>query len=295
MSVVVIFRDEERFITEAIDSVFAQTYPHWELLLVDDGSADASPALARQVAEREASRVRYLQHPGGVNRGMSASRNLGIRHARGAYLAFLDADDTWLATKLAEQVAVLNEQPGAAMVYGATQWWYSWTGHAEDSGRDFVHPLGVAADVPLPPPVVVTQMLRHEGTSPCTCSILVRRDVVQRVGAFEESFKSLYEDQAFCAKVCLSYPVVASSQCWYRYRQHPDSACAVAGRTGADRVARRDFLGWLEGYLVQNEIKYPDVWAALRHEQWCSRHPRLEDGLERARRLARRVTSMVSA
>src|SRR5687768_6214760 len=97
VSVVIIFWNAERFIQESIKSVFAQTYPAWELLLVDDGSNDGSTAVARRYTEQHPERVRSLEHPGHANRGMSASRNLGIRYAHGAYIAFLDADDVWFS------------------------------------------------------------------------------------------------------------------------------------------------------------------------------------------------------
>src|SRR5713226_10047705 len=93
VSVIMIFLDEEKFIREAIESVFPQTYDNWELLLVDDGSTAGSTDIARRYAEQHPGKVRYLDHEGHRNRGMSASRNLGIRHARGDYIAFLDADD----------------------------------------------------------------------------------------------------------------------------------------------------------------------------------------------------------
>jgi glycosyltransferase involved in cell wall biosynthesis len=83
VSAIIIFFDAERWLAEAIDSVRAQTLGDWELLLVDDGSRDGGPALARVEAARAPDRVRYLQHPGHQNRGMSAARNLGLRHARG--------------------------------------------------------------------------------------------------------------------------------------------------------------------------------------------------------------------
>src|SRR5215475_5728613 len=95
VSVVIIFLNAECFIQEAIESVFAQAYPAWELLLVDDGSSDASTTIAQRYAEQHRHQVRCLEHPGHANRGMSASRNLGIRNARGPYIAFLDADDVW--------------------------------------------------------------------------------------------------------------------------------------------------------------------------------------------------------
>ena len=81
VSVVMPFLDGIRFLPEAIDSVVTQTYPEWELLLVDDGSTDGSSALARDYARGRPDRIRYLEHAGHANRGKSTSRNLGI--ARG--------------------------------------------------------------------------------------------------------------------------------------------------------------------------------------------------------------------
>src|SRR5690349_4685532 len=106
VSVVMIFFNAEQFIEEAILSVVAQAYTCWELLLVDDGSCDGSTALARTYARRYPSRVRYFEHPQHSNRGMSASRNLGIQHASGEYITFLDADDVWFPNTLQRQVDV---------------------------------------------------------------------------------------------------------------------------------------------------------------------------------------------
>src|SRR5262249_40041371 len=136
VSVIIIFLNAEKFLQEAIESVVAQTYDHWELLLADDGSTDGSTGIARQYADHYPGKVRYLEHAGHQNRGMSASRNLGIRHAVGEYIAFLDADDVWLPHKLEEQVAILNAHPETGMVYGATQVWHSWTGDPKDIPRD---------------------------------------------------------------------------------------------------------------------------------------------------------------
>src|SRR3954451_25115181 len=80
VSVVTPFLNAERFLAEAVDSVLAQTYTDWELLLVDDGSSDGSTEVARNYVGLNPARVRYLEHPGHMNRGTSASRNLGIRH-----------------------------------------------------------------------------------------------------------------------------------------------------------------------------------------------------------------------
>jgi glycosyltransferase involved in cell wall biosynthesis len=267
VSAVIIFLDAERFLDEAVESVLAQTFTDWELVLVDDGSTDRSTAIARQWAAAHPGRVRYVEHPGHANRGMSASRNLGIRSSRGPYVALLDADDVWLPAKLEQQVALLEAHPGVAMVYGPTQWWYGWTGRPEDERRDFVHHLGVEPGQPIAPPTLLVRLLRDEGISPCTCSMLVRRRVLERVGGFEESFRGLYEDQALCAKICLEWPVLASNDCSYRYRQHADSACAVAEREGSRQATRLVFLDWLSTYLRQHGGAYPEVSAALERER----------------------------
>ena len=83
---------------------------------------------------RRPERVRLLAHPGGENRGISASRNLGIRAARGRYLAFLDADDVWMPDKLERQVAALEGRHEVAMTYGPTERWYWGTGRPSDLG-----------------------------------------------------------------------------------------------------------------------------------------------------------------
>lgn len=287
VSVVVIFWNAERFIQEAIESVLGQTYPAWELLLVDDGSSDGSTAIACHYAGRYSERVRYLEHPGHTNRGMSASRNLGIRDARGPYIALLDADDAWFPNTLQDQVAVLEAHPQAAMVYGPIQWWYSWTGQPEDRERDYVERLGVPADVVIQPPGPLPLFLRDKAAVPS--GILARREVVERVGGFEDAFRGEYEDQVFCTKICLNAPVIASSRCWYRYRQHPDSCVLRGQRTGETHAARLRFLNWLATYLSERRARAGRVRWALELEFWRYRHPRAFRLLCRADQAVNRI------
>jgi glycosyltransferase involved in cell wall biosynthesis len=272
VSVIIIFWNAEPFLAEAVASVVAQSYPHWELLLVDDGSTDGSTALAQQLVASDPQRLRYLEHPEHANRGMSATRNLGIAHARGAYLAFLDADDVWLPQTLEEQVEILRTQPDAGMVYGPIEWWYSWTDRPEDRERDYVERLGVPANTLHPPPRLLSLFLRNRAAVPS--GMMVRRDLAERLGGFENGFRGEYEDQVFCAKVCLNASVFASNRCWYRYRQHPNSAVASGIRTGATHAARLTYLNWLADYLTSNGITDAGVWRALRLEFWRFRHPR---------------------
>jgi len=118
ISGIMIFFNPGKFIEEAIASVVDQTYDNWELLLVDDGSSDESTAIALEYAQKYPDKIRYLEHEGHQNRGMSATRNLGIRNAQGEYLAFLDSDDVWSPRKLEEQLAILEAHPTAALVFG---------------------------------------------------------------------------------------------------------------------------------------------------------------------------------
>jgi glycosyltransferase involved in cell wall biosynthesis len=296
-----IFYNAEKFIHEAIESVFAQTYNGWELLLVDDGSGDSSTAIARQWAQQYPQKVRYFEHDGHQNRGMSASRNLGIRHASGEYIAFLDADDVYLPAKLEQQVTVLNAQPTAAMIYGPTQHWYSWTGKAEDRRRDTMRKLGVTPDSLIQPPRLPTLFLRREAQTPGTCGVLVRRKAIERIGAFEESFRGMFEDQVFFYKVCLSAPVFVESGCWSRYRQHPHSHARVMYRAGQyDRKegpnpASRVFLSWLKEYLTEQRVLDAELWNALERQLWPYRHPflyRLSSLMRQVKQIERKLKQM---
>lgn len=273
ITAIIIFLNAERFLEEAIQSVFAQSYDEWELLLVDDGSTDGSQEIARVYATMYPQKVRYIEHPGHENRGMSASRNAGLREARGEYIAFLDSDDVWLPEKLEQQLAILDAHPEAAMVYGATQYWYSWSGHPEDASRDFVPEIGVRADTLVNPPALVSVLLQNQIATSTGC--LARRHIMQEVGGYEESFRGLFEDQVFYSKVSLRAPVFVSSQCWYKYRRHADSCCSVMERAGSHHAERLAFLNWLETYSLEQGIEDASLVDAIKKERWKSRHPSL--------------------
>lgn len=271
VSVIVIFLNSEQFIQEAIDSIIAQTYDNWELLLVDDGSNDRSTKIALQHAEQYPNKIVYCEHEGHQNRGMSASRNLGIRNAKGEYIAFLDADDVWLPPKLERQVAIMESQPEAAMVYGPVERWYSWTGNPEDTQRDFVAQLNVPLNTLAKPPTLLIPFLLRE--NPATTVGLMRREVVESVGGYEEMFGGMYEDQAFYTKLCLKFPIFVAGESWYRWRKHSDSCCATAVSNKQYSAARSEFLNWLEQYLVQQQVKDSEIWKVLHHQLWPYRHP----------------------
>src|SRR5215210_2002411 len=122
VSVVLIYYNQEAFLEEAIASIVAQTYELWELLIVDDGSTDRGSLIAERWTELHPHRIKLLAHPGRANRGMSASRNLGVAHARGEYVTFLDSDDVLAPTALAVLSEALDAEPRAAMVYGPIEY-----------------------------------------------------------------------------------------------------------------------------------------------------------------------------
>jgi GT2 family glycosyltransferase len=255
VSIVMPFLDGIRFLPEAIDSVVTQTYPEWELLLVDDGSTDGSSALARDYARGRPDRIRYLEHPGHANRGKSTSRNLGIAQAGGELLAFLDADDVFLPDKLARQVALLCGQADAVMVYGNTEYWVSWAPDRPVWRRDWLGRLGVASGRVYPPPRLLDAWLRKPGTVPCICSLLVQRSAALACGGFDESIQDMYEDQVFLAKMVMAGPVLVEPGCGERYRQHAGSTSALAiaeqrYHPTRPNESRRDFLRWLAGYVA---------------------------------------------
>ena len=279
VSIITIFLDAERFLEEAIESILAQTYDHWELVLVDDGSTDGSSALAQDYAARHPDRIRYCTHPGHENRGMSASRNRGIRASTAPLIAFLDADDIWLPRRLEAQVELIEALPTVDMVYGPTRYWYSWTGAPTDQDRDCTYPLGLPLRQPIEPPTVLRKFLETSGhILPGTCSLLVRRSAVEAVGGFEEKFRGSYEDQVFLAKITAHHRVAVTDECLDLYRQHPNSCCAIAMEEGEyipdePHPAKKRYLDWLRTYFDTCGLDDPSLRAALDSEFWPYRHP----------------------
>lgn len=278
------------FLCEAVESVVQQSFDRWELLLVDDGSDDPSRRLFAELASGDPRRIRSLSHPGHVNRGISATRNLGIREASGDLIAFLDADDVWRLNKLEDQVRVMADNPEAGMVYGGSLYWSSWTGDSHDRDRDFIPSLGVPPDTLIQPPALVPLHVRGKAALPCPSSIMVRRETALSVGGFEPSFPGMYEDQVFCAKICLATPVFVSGTCWDHYRIHPGQMCAGVRSTGEVYLSRLRFFDWLLAYLATRGCGEPGAWEAASRERWLIRHyrdvdPSLPAG--RARHLVR--------
>jgi glycosyltransferase involved in cell wall biosynthesis len=290
VSIVVIFRDEVRFLDEAIQSVFHQSFGEWDLTLVDDGSVDGSSELATAYAAGRRDRVRYLEHENHSSLGPSASRNLGFRGGDSEYVAFLDGDDVWLPHKLAEQVAILDAHPAAALVHGTAEYWYSWTGLPRDATRDFVRPVGVEANSVIEAPELLARVLESRAPAAWPSDLMVRRNVLERVGGFEEPRHfGIFEDQTLLAKVLLTDPSYVSDRCWFRYRRHDRSASAVENKF----VGGLAYVAWLETYLAEAQVDDERLQRALRAKR--ARYERALSGDEdtRRRRYVRAVTDLV--
>lgn len=271
VSVVMIFFNGEAFLAEAIESVIAQTFTDWEFLLVDDGSAPAATGIAKGYAARYPGKIRYLDHPDHANRGMSSTRNLGIQHARGEFIAFLDADDIWLPSKLAEHVALLDKHQDVGMVCGATVYWHSWSG-----GKDRIDQTGHKQDVVIYPPDPVPAIFPLGTAAPPSMSdIVLRTALIKELSGFEEQFTGHYESRAFLSKVYLSAPVYFSSGVSNKYRQHPASCVQTAFREGTHVQNRLDFLEWFEKYLKTRGQVDPRITRSLQRALLPYRHPRL--------------------
>jgi glycosyltransferase involved in cell wall biosynthesis len=282
-----IFYNAERFMDEAISSVMDQDMRDFELLLCDDGSSDGSTSIAKHWSAKHPATARYLQHEGHVNRGMSATRNLGLRSARGELIAFIDADDAWSSTKLTDQVALMDAMPEVGMVCGAVRYWRSW-----DGGEDIVVPTGHRQDSVIHPPETTLALYPlGAAAAPCPSDIIVRKSAVEEVGLFEEHFtgyRQAYEDQGFLAKLYLVRPVYFSSRVWLNYRQHAESIGATVGRQGAYDEVRRYFLTWFATYLSLRPTTPAAVDAAVSRALRPYRHPRLNAALSLLARVLHR-------
>lgn len=113
VSVILPTYNRARFVGEAIESALGQTYPHLEVICIDDGSRDDTPAIVSAIAERDP-RVRSVRQPNG---GVSSARNHGLRLAQGDWIAFLDSDDIWQPWKLEVQMSVLAARPDVGMTW----------------------------------------------------------------------------------------------------------------------------------------------------------------------------------
>jgi glycosyltransferase involved in cell wall biosynthesis len=288
ISVILPFFNSAAFLVEAIESVRSQTYEDWELLLVDDGSKDTSLSIAEQYVKVDPFRIFLLRHEDRANHGAAASRNLALRFSRGEIVALIDSDDVWLPQKLDCQVALLDSNPGVAMVYGKSEYSY----HCTQPLAANLIPRLATPKIYFPPELLRTTFPLGKGGSPCPSSLIFRRSAAIAIGGFVEEFAGpycVYEDIAFLAKMFVRYPIYVSEECWDRYRIHPYSVSALARGNGDEVKARAFYFGWLAHHMEQTGVIDRKIWSLYRRRTWEYRHSRLARYYRAVRARARPV------
>lgn len=198
VSVIIPTYNYAHFIGEAIESVLAQTYRNFEIIVVDDGSTDETSDVVSRFSQ-----VRYIQQ---TNQGIAAARNTGVRSSKGHYLVFLDADDCFLPHALAAGVASLNGNPSCAFA----------SGHWELVSRD---------RKPLPsPPVICIKDNNYRaflnynyiGT---IGQVIFRRSVFENEPGFDSSVPGC-DDAEIYMRIARDYPVCCHDQIVVQHRVH---------------------------------------------------------------------------
>ena len=181
------------FLPTAIESVLAQTYPHVEVVIVDDGSTDRSLEVARGYASRFPGRVKVFTHDGNANRGIPATANLAFQKSSGRYWCGLSSDNAFVPDKVERQVAFLEQHPEVGIVYGPAKV-IDATGRV--LGFTFVRDLSRDPD-PLPALL--------EGNCLQGQTVMLRRECLQKVGLEDENLT--YSDWELWIRIAAHYKV----------------------------------------------------------------------------------------
>jgi GT2 family glycosyltransferase len=223
VSVIVPTYNRAAILARALDSALAQSYPHVEVLVIDDGSTDATAAVVAQYGDR----VRYLRQ---ANAGVGAARNHGIANARGEFIAFLDSDDAWDDWKLSAQMAGFAAHSDVGIVWtdmkaiddsGSVQHtrylreMYLCYRHTDvDAVLPAVNALGsLLPSIPgelASSPVRKGELAMHIllGNFLHTSTVVVRRNWIERAGGVDASWGNGGEDYEFYTRLCALGPVM---------------------------------------------------------------------------------------
>lgn len=286
VSVIIPFFNRERFLLQSIESILSQSFEDWELLLVDDGSTDSSSSIAAAYVDKYPTKIFLFSHEGKQNLGASKSRNLGITNARGKYITFLDSDDIFYPTALEQELAAFAKSPEADVVCGTLDLWHSWEENKTNSDVDFTINLGLELEKLYEPPALLIHNLIAGGRKPGINSIMMKRDFIDLIKAFEGDFRHVSEDQVFWSKVSLNGKIYVMDACLARYRQHTDSSCSVLIQNGNETQNWEVFLDWLENYLKEKEIEDAKVWNAVKS---CRKDIRLQHTFRKFKKVYRQI------
>ena len=192
----------EEYLREAMDSVVAQTYPDWEIVFWDNASRDASGTIAKSYGGR----VRYFR--GETTVPLGQARNLAIAEARGRYLAILDCDDVWLPAKLERQVALLERDPSAGLVFSDC--------HFMDAASRVLGTFFRRVPPPAGDPYLA--LLSGPNFIPGP-TVIMRSDTVRKAGAYNPTYRYVESYELF-VRLARAYRVVCLDEPLARYRIH---------------------------------------------------------------------------
>lgn len=233
VSVVIPAYNAARFISETIDSVLAQTFDAYEVIVINDGSPDTE-ALEGVLAPY-GERVRYLKQE---NRGAAAARNAGVLAARGPYVAFLDSDDSWMESYLVEQLRFIEDaEPAYDLVYTDALL----TGESPLAGKTFM-------EIAPSEGVVTFEKLLTDECNLITSGVVARRQILLDVGLFDEALRRAQDYDLWLRLAKAGARIGYQRKVLIRYRCHSDSLSGDAltqinrHLTVLNKTARRDDL-----------------------------------------------------
>lgn len=228
ISVVIPLYNKQNEIRRTVESVLNQTVSDFELIVVDDGSKDNSFQVVNSISDP---RIRLIHKDNG---GVSSARNAGIRAAKTEYVAFLDGDDIWENTFLEEQLKLIADFPDAAM------WGVNYAFIKGDTCTPCNQGLGDGFR---------GYVKNYFGTSHndlfCSSSVVIRKDVFEKVGSFDERIHSS-EDLDMWYRIILKYPVVYYDKVLAYYNQNAENRCAYD--LGFHEDLSRSIAFYLEKY-----------------------------------------------
>ncbi|SDT99267.1 Glycosyl transferase family 2 [Verrucomicrobium sp. GAS474] len=279
VSVVIHFLNSLKHLPAAVESVRAQTFTDWELVLVDGGSTDGTVEWVKALAAREPERIRAFCYADVRKEGEPArlgvypSRIWGAREAKAPLLGLIDSDDLWHPLFLERQYALykatLGDRPG--MVYCPMV--YFWDDPIENL-RSFVQRMP-SPGLHEPPSILHSFYDNDYETSAGNTTTFIARECVVAADALTSAASILADDQFLWAYVGLRWPIVVNPEPLVWYRQWPGSNCATM-KSDAGAVRRRH-LAWFHDYVTK-EYHGPaaEKEALLRHtEKWIKEidHP----------------------
>jgi len=242
VSVIIPSYNAEKFIRQTLDSVLAQTYRDFEIIVVDDGSKDSTAKIAGSYGEQ----VRCLRK---TNGGVSEARNFGFKNSGGDYVAFLDAEVLWEPTKLEKQVRLLDKNPEIGLCFAGMQ-------RVDEN----LQPINrVSADY-YEDYTEALLLYLCVVTGSCS-SAMLRREVIEKAGGFDSKF-STAADWEYWLRLSLLTKLAPIPEYLVKYRE-------VSGSMSSDPyLVRRDIIAVLDKFFANENL--PEKYRKLKDKSYSN-------------------------